>query len=201
MENEEELKKDLERQQFIRYVLYKDVMEFVRKEFHFKKLKNPKIIEFGGSNGFIQKIFNHPNYEVADNYPEVDVQDLHQYADNSYDFVILDQILEHVPKPRQALKEVHRILKKGGWLINSTPFLIQIHPCPSDYWRFSKEGMKELLSDFSDVNIKAWGNRETVIHHLEVECWPSTKEMREQGLFNIENEEKFPYTIWAYARK
>ena len=131
----------LEQSQFIRYEMYRDIWRFVNREFHGKRFDNPRITEFGGSNTLIKAFFNHPGYEIAANYPEVDLRNLSGYADNTLDFAVLDQVLEHVEDPVKALNEIHRVLKKGGWLICTTPFLIQIHNYPSDYWRFSKEGM------------------------------------------------------------
>ncbi len=197
----EELKKELENHQFARYVMYLDIIEFVEREFHGKLMTNPKIIEFGGSNGFIKTVFDCPSYEIAENFPEVDICNLEDYKSESYDFVILDQILEHVSRPGKALKEIRRILKKGGWLIITTPFLVKIHLNPDDYWRFSKKGLRILLSEFSEVDLKSWGNKETVIHHIKTGEWHSTKETRGLGLFNINNDEEYPHVIWGYARK
>ncbi|GIV33725.1 MAG: hypothetical protein KatS3mg031_1260 [Chitinophagales bacterium] len=191
----------LEQSQFIRYAMYEDIYRFINEEFHGRFWENPRMVEFGGSNTLIKAIFNHPGYEIAPNYPEVDLTHLVNYADNSYDFVVLDQVLEHVHNPVKALHEVHRILRKGGWLICTTPFLIQIHNYPSDYWRFSKEGMKQLLHAFSHVEVKSWGNRKTAIYHLQHEGWPSAKEIRQQGYFDLTNEENYPYVIWSFARK
>lgn len=201
MLDENTLNEYLEQSQFIRYEMYRDIWKFVNKEFHGKKYNQTRIVEFGGSNTLIKAFFNDKSYEIAPNYPEVDLRNLKGYADNTYDFVILDQVLEHVEDPVKALREIHRVLKSGGWLICTTPFLIQIHNYPSDYWRFSKEGMKKLLENFKDVTVKTWGNRKTAIYHLQCEGWPTTKEIREQGYFDLTNEENYPYVVWSYARK
>ena len=42
-------------------------------------------------------------------------------APESYDAVTMLDILEHLPDPMGTLKEVHRVLKKGGILIVNTP--------------------------------------------------------------------------------
>ncbi|MBW2978458.1 class I SAM-dependent methyltransferase [Candidatus Woesearchaeota archaeon] len=196
-----QIKEKLESIQFSRYCYYLDVREFVQKKFHSKQFINPRIIEFGGSNEIIKKIFNCKNYTVADNYPKVDIQNLKDYESNCYDFVILDQILEHVAEPNKALNEIYRILKKSGWLIIGTPFLVPIHPAPNDYWRFTKEGMKKLLYRFLEVILKSWGNKELAKYYLDHLWYKSAKEIRQSGKFNLKNEEEYPIVIWGYARK
>ncbi len=74
--------------------------------------ENARIVEFGGSNGVIAKMFA-PDHqvEIAPNFPEVDIQSLTSYENQCCDVVILDQILEHIPNPQAAIKECHRILR------------------------------------------------------------------------------------------
>ena len=43
------------------------------------------------------------------------------FEDNFFDFVLSLETLEHVPEPSQFLKEIHRVLKKGGTLVMSLP--------------------------------------------------------------------------------
>jgi len=70
-------------------------------------------------------------------------------ANDSFDIVISQEVLEHVNKPDEAICEMYRVLKKGGVLYLQLPFIIGYHPCPHDYWRFSHEGIYELVSRVS----------------------------------------------------
>jgi SAM-dependent methyltransferase len=44
------------------------------------------------------------------------------YADESFDFLICNHVLEHVPDDRKALSEFHRVLKPGARAVLQTPF-------------------------------------------------------------------------------
>lgn len=57
-------------------------------------------------------------------------------------------VLEHVPAPWNAIKELQRVLKQGGWLIGSVPMRCAIHRHSRDYWRFCPDGVAELLRGF-----------------------------------------------------
>ena len=43
------------------------------------------------------------------------------FPDNSFDLVITEDVLEHVPEPKQAFAEIRRILKPGGFHISTIP--------------------------------------------------------------------------------
>jgi ubiquinone/menaquinone biosynthesis C-methylase UbiE len=43
------------------------------------------------------------------------------FADNSFDYVIFFDFLEHIEHPQQALGEICRVLKKGGYIYAVTP--------------------------------------------------------------------------------
>ena len=57
-------------------------------------------------------------FQVAD--LKLDIQST-KLPDESYDIIICNHVLEHVQDFRKALKEVHRILRKGGYFICSFP--------------------------------------------------------------------------------
>lgn len=50
--------------------------------------------------------------------------DIHQipFGENHFDVVLCNHVLEHVKDDIQAMKEIHRVLKPGGWAILQVPF-------------------------------------------------------------------------------
>jgi SAM-dependent methyltransferase len=61
--------------------------------------------------------------------------------DASVDIVLSSQVLEHVPSPDAYLAEAHRLLKPTGTLILSTHGYWMYHPDPTDFWRWTREGL------------------------------------------------------------
>mgnify|MGYP003706083787 CR=1 FL=1 len=61
-----------------------------------------------------------PN-DVQQNIPHQDLTNL-TYADNSFDLIISEHIMEHVHDPKKAFNEIFRVLKKNGMYIFSIPF-------------------------------------------------------------------------------
>jgi SAM-dependent methyltransferase len=62
--------------------------------------------------------------------------------DQSVDCVISSQVLEHVESPSFYLSEAYRCLKPDGCLLLSTHGTWRYHPDPSDYWRWTIDGLK-----------------------------------------------------------
>lgn len=63
-------------------------------------------------------------------------------ADNSYDCALCLNLLEHVEDPRSVLLEMKRILKDGGVGYVYIPFLMRVHPDPTDYQRLTPQGLE-----------------------------------------------------------
>jgi len=53
------------------------------------------------------------------------------FSSESFDLIILSEVLEHLDKPAQALAEAHRVLKTNGILLVSVPYneTISYHLC------------------------------------------------------------------------
>lgn len=64
---------------------------------------------------------------------------------NSYDAVLCNQVLEHVFNPDEFLAEIGRVLRPGGKLLLTVPFVWDEHEQPWDYARYSSFGLKALL--------------------------------------------------------
>lgn len=78
------------------------------------------------------------------------------FENASFDSVICNEVLEHVFNPRQFVGEVQRVLKPGGSLLLTVPFIWDEHEQPYDYGRYSSYGLTHLLesSGFQIVHLK-----------------------------------------------
>jgi 2-polyprenyl-3-methyl-5-hydroxy-6-metoxy-1,4-benzoquinol methylase len=126
-------------------------------------------------------------------YPAFDL--LHSEAPGQFDVVICEQVLEHVTDPDAAVRTLGRLMRPGGWLLVSTPFLIRIHAAPDDYWRFTPSGLRLLLErqGLAVDTVKSWGNRAAVSSNLR--RWSRYHAWR-----SLRNEPELPVVVWALAR-
>ena len=88
--------------------------------------------------------------------------------DESYDAIFCLAVLEHVPRPWDAAREMFRVLKKGGRVFCYVPFLSPYHAMPGyygDFFRYSEEGIKSLFADFENIQVQyVRGPLETLFH-------------------------------------
>ena len=75
-----------------------------------------------------------------------DVMSMPEIEDASFDTVLCTQVLEHVPRPPEAVAELARVLKPGGKLILSAPHLSALHEVPGDFYRYTRFGLESLLA-------------------------------------------------------
>lgn len=67
------------------------------------------------------------------------------FPDSSFDSALCNQVLEHVFNPDKFLAEIARILKPGGVLLLTVPFVWDEHEQPYDFARYSSFGLRSLL--------------------------------------------------------
>jgi SAM-dependent methyltransferase len=67
------------------------------------------------------------------------------FENETFDSVVCFQVLEHVFEPEEFLNEIYRILKPGGKLLLTVPFVWDEHEQPYDYARYSSFGLTYLL--------------------------------------------------------
>lgn len=68
-------------------------------------------------------------------------------SDGSFDGVVSNQVLEHVWDLDWYLGECRRLLKPGGWLLLSTHGNWLYHPHPTDYRRWTRDGLVRELQE------------------------------------------------------
>jgi SAM-dependent methyltransferase len=81
------------------------------------------------------------------------------FRDGVFDAVKATEVLEHVPDVVAGLRECRRVLRTGGYLIATAPFLERLHGDPDDYARFSASMWRRMLeaADLRPVTIAAQG--------------------------------------------
>lgn len=80
-------------------------------------------------------------------------------GDASMDYVLMFNLLEHIYNYKHVVFETQRVLRSGGTLVGFVPFLIQYHPDPHDYFRYTKESLKKIFeeSGYENIRIKEVG--------------------------------------------
>jgi SAM-dependent methyltransferase len=71
-----------------------------------------------------------------------------------FDLAICCSVMEHVNKPWKFAENLSSLIKVGGLLYISVPWVWRYHPYPDDYWRFSWRGIMELYPGFHWENIE-----------------------------------------------
>lgn len=81
------------------------------------------------------------------------------FAAASFDTVLCTQVIEHVPDPAEAIREIARVLRPGGRLILSAPQAWFLHEEPHDYTRFTRFGLGSLCrqAGLVPLELKAQG--------------------------------------------
>jgi SAM-dependent methyltransferase len=119
----------------------------------------------------------------------------------SFDVVICEQVLEHVPDPFLAARNLRELCVPDGHVIVSTPFLIRVHEMAlihnmRDYWRFTPRGLRTLLERAGLVvdEVDSWGNRDCIAGNFD--AWPAFR-----WWHSLRNEPDLPVQVWAFARR
>lgn len=120
--------------------------------------KHSVLIDLGAGQSDFTELTGAFNLCAADLYPYPGISvvcDFEQhlpFKSASADAVLLANLLEHVREPNTLLAECHRILKPGGVLLGTVPFMIQIHQRPYDFYRYTHMNLEYLLKKHSFRN-------------------------------------------------
>lgn len=114
-----------------------------------------ELLEIGPSTvhpTFAHHKFKVSSYDIDPDVPATYHGDITQVnlaiSDDTFDVVIVSEVLEHTIDPFSAVIEVRRILKEGGYAIITVPLNARIHGPVPDCWRFTEFGLQVLFKNF-----------------------------------------------------
>ncbi len=83
------------------------------------------------------------------------------FSDNFADSIFLFNVIYILENPVEVLREINRILKPGGKIFFTSPFIFNEAKEPADYWRFTSGALEKLLkeSGFEKYLIQPVGER------------------------------------------
>ncbi|MFB2121292.1 class I SAM-dependent methyltransferase [Parapedobacter sp. 2B3] len=135
----------------IRRGLYKGVSQF-------SSHMHGKLLDFGCGSKPYKALFGVSEYvgtdiEVSGHDHRNEAIDVYYdgntlpFADESFDSVFSSEVFEHVFNLSQILDELHRVLKPGGSMLVTVPFVWDEHEIPYDFARYTSFGLKHVLQE------------------------------------------------------
>jgi SAM-dependent methyltransferase len=119
----------------------------------------------------------HPNYPIS---PDLVWDGMTiPLPDESVDSAMATEVLEHCPEPDLVLREIHRVLRPGGVLFLTVPFLWPLHDAPYDHYRYTPFALERMLksSGFEQVEIHARGGWDASLAQM-LGLWARRRPMR-----------------------
>ena len=121
--------------------------------------KNYKVLHIAPEQEFLRKFKKMKNldYTSADLFsPIVDVKadilDL-PFENESFDIIFCNHVLEHIEDDRKAMRELHRVMRKGGWGIFQVPMKNSLEKTYED---FTIKDPKERQKHFGQYDHVRW---------------------------------------------
>jgi len=90
--------------------------------------------------------------------------------DNSIDFVVTFQVIEHIKDDKQFLREIYRVLKPGGKMILTTPnILMSLSRNPWHFREYNPDEMRGVIeSSFEKYELKGvFGNEKIFEYYIK----------------------------------
>lgn len=66
------------------------------------------------------------------------------FEDASFDSALCNAVLEHIEDAERGIAELARVVRSGGHVVVTVPFLQPYHACPGDYRRYTADGLVQL---------------------------------------------------------
>jgi len=89
-------------------------------------------------------------------------------GDATMDCAMATEVLEHCPDPQHVLIEIRRVLKPGGVIFITTPFLWPLHLMPYDQYRYTPCAMERMFrqAGFVGITVHAMGGWDAALAQM-----------------------------------
>ncbi len=126
------------------------------------------------------------------------------FEDASFDTVLCNQVLEHVPEPAEFFGELVRVLRPGGRLVLTVPFSFREHSIPHDFHRFTRYALDRYANQAA-LDVEVLNSRggmwsvigQKVASHLTLDILQMGGEVQRAGALTYEAEIKARPRYWA----
>lgn len=161
-----------------------------------------KVLGVGAGTCPYRDFFNHCHYVTHDfgQYEGIKLGGTTEYGkigivsplenipvpDDSFDVVLCTEVLEHVPEPIEAIREIARILKPNGKLLLTSPLGSGLYQLPYHFYGgYTPEWYKRFLEEF-DIEVSEITPNGGFFKHLAQECARASWILHERALVQEE---------------
>jgi SAM-dependent methyltransferase len=131
----------------VQYAVRKPLLEWLAGQ----DVRRRRVIDVGCGDRRYEELLAGASEIVGFDVPGNPHADLHgsieaiPAGDASFDVALCLQVLEHVPDPALAVRELRRVVRPGGRVLVSTHGIYPFHPNPEDLWRWTHQGLERLF--------------------------------------------------------